>query len=229
MKAFLLRLALATTIMVPVSSAMAADLDPPPPIDDLRPATYDFSIGIFGAANAIDGRYDVCGGCDPDMSGIGYGFGVKAGWDYYSDNFVIGVVGDWMFGGRLADNDDPVEATYLDMNYLATARLRAGFNLDHTLIYLTGGYAAAQMEFGGLVGPASIHDSDTKWTHGWTIGGGIEHAVTDALTVSLEYLYVDLDTTSHTLSDGMGAGGTLDMMYDDIHTIRAGINYRFSL
>lgn len=246
MKAFLLRLALVSTVMVPVTSALAADLDPPPPVEDLRPATYDWtglSIGVFGAANALDGHYDATQICDdpttpavepcplvdPEMSGIGYGFGFKVGADYQMDSFVFGVVGDWQFSDSLADNDDPVEATYLNMNHLATLRARIGIADDRTLIYATGGLAAAEMEFGALVGPASVDDSEAQWAYGFAVGGGIEHAFTDSISVGLEYLYVDLEDTSHFLTDGAAASGNIDMMYDDMHTIRASLNYRFSL
>ena len=246
MKASFLRLALISTLLVPVTSALAADLDPPPPVDDLRPATYDWSgisVGVFGAVSALQGRYDATQICDdpatpavepcpivdPEMSGIGYGFGVKAGADYQIDNFVVGIVGDWTFGDSLADNDDPVEATYMNMPNLATLRGRVGLADDRTLVYATAGIAAAEMEFGALVGPGSVDDSEAKWTYGWTIGLGIEHAFTDSLTFGLEYLYIDLDDTDHFLTDGAGASGTIDMIYEDMHTIRASLNYRFSL
>jgi outer membrane immunogenic protein len=246
MKAFFLRLALVSTVMVPVTSALAADLDPPPPVDDLRPATYDWSgvhVGVFAAANALDGHYDATRDCDdpltvpvetcplidPEMSGIGYGFGAKIGADYQFDNLVVGVVGDWTFGGDLATNDDPSEATYLNMNNLATARLRAGYANGDTLLYVTGGIAAADIEFGALVGPTSVDDSQSEWTYGWAIGGGIEHAVTESLSLNLEYLYIDLADTEHYLSDGAGNAGTIDMYYNDMHTVRAGMSYRFSL
>ena len=238
MNAFLFRLALVSTVLVPVTSALAADLEPPPPVDDLRPATYDWtgiSAGIFGSANAVDGNYDASDACacvatDLEMSGIGYGYGVRAGYDYQWDSFVFGAVGDWQFGvGDLATNDDPVQDTYLRMNNLATARARVGWADDNTLLYATGGFAAADMEFGGAVGPGGVDDSESQWAFGWAVGGGIEHAVTDALSVSLEYLYIDLQDTTHSLSDGAGSGGDVDMMYNDMHTVRAGINYRFSL
>ena len=162
MKSHFLRLALVSTLLVPVTSAMAADLEPPPPVEDLRPATYDWtgvSIGVFGAANAEQGRYvanQICDNpatpvvetCpnDPEMSGMNWGYGVKAGADFqFSNNLVVGIVGDWMFGDQLADNDDPVEATYLNMPNFATLRGRIGFADDRTLIYATAGLAAAEM------------------------------------------------------------------------------------
>jgi outer membrane immunogenic protein len=226
----LLRFACLAAVLLPAASAVAADLEPPPPIDDLRRSTFDISLGVFGTAVAIEGKYDYCVACDPDMSGIGYGGGVKAGFDYKLDNgFLVGVVGDWAWGGRLAKNEDPAQLTWIDMNDLATLRARAGFSNGGATLYLTGGLAAANMEFGAPVGPANVKDTDAQWTTGWTIGGGIEYAISEAITVDLEYLYVNLSDTDHTLSDGAGSGGTVHMKYDDMHTVRAGVSYKFSL
>ena len=237
MKAFLLRLALITAALVPVTSALAADLEAPPPVDDLRPATYDWTgltIGAFAASIAVDGHYDatnICGcvGIDPEMSGIGYGFGVKAGFDYQVDSIVMGIQGDWTFGGEIATNDDPAEATYLNMNNFGTLRARVGVADGNTLLYATGGLAMADMEFGGLVGSISEDVSDAQWAYGWTVGAGIEHAFSDSLTASLEYLYVSIKDTDHTLINSLGEGGDVAMKYNDMHVIRAGLNYRFSL
>ncbi len=210
---------------------MAADLDFAPVFD-----WSGVSLGIFGAAIAIDGHYDAipfCPACtviDPDMSGIGYGFGVKAGLDYQWDNLVLGVAGDWTFAGKIADNEDPAEDTFLNMDNIATLRARAGFADGHTLVYLTGGAAAVEVEFGGQVGaPPGEKIKDKDWSWGWTVGGGIEHAFTDNLTVSLEYLYVDLADTHHTLINSLDEGGDVDMKFNDMHMVRAGLSYRFSL
>lgn len=225
MNAFLIRLAIATTILVPFVPAYAADVDLPP----VRPSIV--SLGVIGGFNAVDGDYDY--GADPEMSGTNWGLGVRAGWDYYGEGgWAVGVVGDWMWGiGDIADNVDPVEATYLDMNYLTTARVRAGWGPDNTLLYVTGGFAAAQMEFGGLVGSnPSVDDSDKDWAYGWTVGGGIEYAVTDNFSVGLEYLYVDLGDTDHSLSNPItGQGGDLSMSYNDFQTVRMSLSYRFGL
>ena len=167
------------------------------------------------------------------MSGIGYGFGVRAGFDYQVDSFVWGIQGDWTFAGEIADNVDPAEATHMSMNNLGTIRARAGVADGNTLLYVTGGLAMAEMEFGSLIGPASQANredvSDAQWAYGWTAGVGIEHAISDSLTASLEYLYIDLEDTEHTLFDSAGVGGTVDMLYNDMHVVRAGLNYRFSL
>lgn len=246
MNKLLLCALLASAAVLPATSSLAADLDvpPPPPVEDLRPSSYDWtgaSIGVFVAANAVDSHYDAtplcddpatpaveaCPVVDPDMSGIGYGVGVRGGFDYQMGDIVLGVMGDWSVNGKIADNDDPAEATYLNMNHLGTLRARAGFGLDNTLIYASAGVAVAQMEFGGAVGPAGVDNSQTDWTTGLALGGGMEHAITDNVSVGIDYMWAKFSATDHILTDGAGAGGHVNNKYNDFHRISAGLNYRF--
>mgnify|MGYP001187279187 FL=1 len=234
MNRFLLGLAVA--IMLPASSAFAADLDVPPP-DNLRPATFDWSgpyLGIFGAAIAVDGTYDAtCTAAVPcavptytdiEHSGIGYAGGILGGWNYQMDSFVMGIEGDWAFGGTVATNDEPGIDTDLSFNNIATLRARAGFALDNTLLYFTGGLAAVDMEFGAVM---SSTESDSAWVYGWTVGGGLEHAFSDRLSGRLEYLYVGLDDADFSMTDA--ALTTLDatQSIDDMHMVRVGLTYNF--
>jgi len=235
MNKFFLRLAFAIAVLLPMPSALAADLDVPPP--DFRPASFDWSgpyVGVFGAAVAVDGTYDgICsnGGlpCAPvpdisnfEHSGIGYAYGILGGWNYQIDSFVLGIEGDWAFGGTVASNDAPTVDTDLSFNNIATLRARAGFALDNTLLYVTGGLAAVDMEFGAVIsGPAD----DSQWVYGWTAGGGLEHAFTPNFSGRIEYLYVGLDDADFTLTNG----NTLDatQTFDDIHMVRVGLTYNF--
>ncbi len=235
MNRFFLRLALAVAMLLPVPSAFAADLDVPPPMDDLRPATFDWSgpyVGVFGAAIAVDGTFGgtctgTCGAptfSDFEHSGIGYAGGVLLGWNYQMDSFVMGIEGDWAFGGTVATNDEPGIDTDLSFNNIATLRARAGFALDNTLLYFTGGLAAVDMEFGAVM---STTESDSQWVYGWTLGGGLEHAFTPSFSGRIEYLYVGLDDADFSMTDA--ALTTLDatQSFDDIHMVRAGLTYNF--
>ena len=234
MNKFFLRLAFAVAVLLPMPSALAADLDVPPP--DLRQASFDWSgpyVGIFGAAVAVDGTYD--GVCNPvclrhqtytdiEHSGIGYAGGILGGWNYQMDTFVFGIEGDWAFGGTVATNDEPTVDTDLSFNNIATLRARAGFALDNTLLYVTGGLAAVDMEFGAVM---STTESDSKWVYGWTAGGGLEHAFSDNFSGRIEYLYVGMDDADFSMTDG--AATTLDATqeFDDIHMVRVGLTYNF--
>jgi outer membrane immunogenic protein len=248
MTKFLLRISLAAAALASVSAAaIAADmLPPPPPPPEMRPATYDWSgpyVGGFVSIVSEEGHYDIfpdCpvvpppGGCpprDPEMSGSGFAGGVLAGWNYDMDGFVMGIEGDWGWGGKIAQNREPAELTTLDLDNIATIRARAGVAFDDTLIYITGGAAFAELTFGGEVGPAggSVHDEDSDWVSGWTIGGGIEHAFTDSLHGRLEYLFVDLDDSNFRLQDPAGFGGSLTQHVDEIHMVRAAVTWNFSI
>lgn len=238
MKLSLLRLALLATVMVPAASALAADLDPPPPIEDLRPATYDWTgiyAGVVGSVVSLDGHYDKIPDrgppVDPEMSGTGYMGGIVAGLNWQMDDFVLGVEADYQFGGEIANNEEPAEMTDFSINGLATVRARAGVVLDSTMLYLTGGVAFLDTEFGGDVGPNnnSVHDSDTAWLTGYAVGGGMEHAFSDSFHGRLEYLYIGAPGASYRLEDPNNFGGDVDMHFNGIHSIRAGLTYNFSL
>ena len=43
---------------------------------------------------------------DIEHSGIGYAYGILGGWNYQMDSFVMGIEGDWAFGGTVATNDE---------------------------------------------------------------------------------------------------------------------------
>jgi outer membrane immunogenic protein len=201
-------------------------------MDDLRPATFDWSgpyVGIFGAAVAVDGEFGGVCSCaavytDLEHSGIGYAAGALAGWNYQIESFVVGFEGDWAFGGTVATNDDPLVLTDLSFNNITTLRARAGFALENTLLYFTGGLAAVDMEFGAVV--VATPDSDSQWAYGWTAGGGLEHAFSQNFSGRIEYLYVSLPDTDYSLTDGVD---TFDatQTFNDIHMVRAGLTYNF--
>ncbi|MFN0191232.1 MAG: outer membrane protein [Aestuariivirga sp.] len=245
MKHHLFRLVLAATALVPVSSAFAADLDPPPPpaVEELRPATYDWSgpyVGAYGSLMFLHGRYGftpdcvppaVCAPVDPEMSGDGFAGGGVAGWNFDMGGMVLGMEGDFGWGGKVGENRDLAERTELSFDHIATIRARAGMAFDDTLVYVTGGAAFANAAFGGEVGPpppgVSASDEDNKWIVGWTAGAGMEHAFADGLTGRIEYLYMDFPDTDFRLEDPNGFGGDIEMDFEGVHQVRAAVTYNF--
>ena len=232
MTRFMLRLTLCMAALAAVNAPMAnaADYEPPPPeVSWTGPYIGAFLMGV-----GVESHYDaVCtnpADCnfDPEMSGITFGGGLLAGFNYeLGDGFLLGVEGDYGWSGKI-DNDDPVEATEMKIRDIATLRARAGyiFNED-TLFYATGGAAWVRATFGGLVGdPANPNRpfiDDTNWTMGWTIGGGIEHAFNERLHARLEYLFTDLDDEEYDLDVG-----TVFLNFEDVHLMRAGLSYNFN-
>jgi outer membrane immunogenic protein len=159
---------------------------------------------------------------DYEHSGIGYAGGLLAGWNYQMDSFVFGIEGDWAFGGTVATNDEPGVDTDISFNNIATLRARTGLAFDNTLVYVTGGLAAVDMEFGAFM---VSQQSDSQWVYGWTVGGGLEHAFTPNFSGRIEYLYVDLEDSDYSMTDGNTFDAT--QSFNDIHMVRAGLTYNF--
>lgn len=90
--------------------------------------------------------------------------GGHLGVNWQWNNFVLGVEGD----GSWVDFG-PIDS-------VETIRARGGFAFDRFLVYGTGG--AAFQDFDDL---------------GWVAGGGGEFALTDFVTVGVEYLHYDFD------------------------------------
>lgn len=115
---------------------------------------------------------------------VGYGFGdgdiddgvlvgAHAGYNWQFNQFVVGAEGD---------------ATWTDWgstDSTASLRLRGGFAIDRLLAYGTAGVA--------------FQDFDDT---GWVAGAGVEYALTNNLSVGLEYLHYDFDSDSSNVVRG---------------------------
>jgi outer membrane immunogenic protein len=156
-------------------------------------------------------------------------------------------------------------------DWFATARLRVGYAFDRVLVYATGGLAftdggnsnngffgvtnGSQLPLAFYVSPAAAvfgatvgngrgffgnkGNNDT----GWVIGGGVEYAWTNNLTVKLEGLWVSMDSNSNN-NFGFGNGivgvsntgapirsnaffGGNSSKDNEFFVARIGINYKF--
>lgn len=117
------------------------------------------------------------------------------------------------------------------LDWLGTARLRAGVGFDRVLVYATGGLA-----FGNPDNRLTftVPALATTWTGrddtvraGWTVGGGVEFAWTDNLTVRAEYLYYDLGRQTVT-ARAPGAAQTISYRFNNSGQIgRVGVSFKF--
>jgi outer membrane immunogenic protein len=91
----------------------------------------------------------------------------------------------------------------IDGLLLATARL--GHARDRWLGYVKGGYASVTIESrqfaAGTVLPFAVPFEAEGRTrerhHGWTLGAGVEYAVTDNIILGLEYNFIDIGQETH--------------------------------
>jgi outer membrane immunogenic protein len=215
--------ALATVTMMGVANA--ADIARRQPMPMNAPAYYapynwtGFYVGINGGGGwgssewtslvGSTGSFDVSGGL----------VGGTIGYNWQLGQWVFGLEGDidWSdIRGSTSSGACAGTSCETRNNWLGTGRARIGYAFDRFLPYVTGGVA-----FGDVKASAAGFGSTTDTNAGWTLGGGIEAAIAGPWTAKVEYLYVDLGSTS--------CSGCLLSTNVDFHAniVRGGINYRF--
>ncbi len=104
-------------------------------------------------------------------------------------------------------------------SYFGTLRGRLGYAWNRVLPYVTGGLAYGNVKYGDGLGSGSTAKA------GWTIGGGMEFAMSGPWSAKIEYLYADLGTAS--CGTGVcAAASPVDVKFT-ASVLRGGINYRF--
>jgi outer membrane immunogenic protein len=90
------------------------------------------------------------------------------------------------------------------------------------LIFAAGGYAGGDVNGRFNDTTTGLIYSNSGWQNGWAIGGGIEYAFTNNISVKGEYLFSQLGSRTY-------FAGTPDVVKTglDVSTIKAGINYKF--
>jgi len=122
----------------------------------------------------------------------------------------------------------PNAPTSTRIKWDGAARLRIGYAFDRFLPYIAGGVAGADFRWRPFYPiDLSVPHDVTMW--GWTIGAGLEYAITDNLIARVEYRYTDygdktkLDYKPTAIADG-GYNDTANLKTNDI---RVGIAYKF--
>jgi outer membrane immunogenic protein len=230
MRTYALSSALAATALCFAAPALASDLGMPA---ELRPSTFDISLGVFGAGTSV--KSDYVGTANEfsefpyvisgNLDGTAYGLGLRGSVDYGTGGWIVGLVGDWTFGGQVAEDD--YYSMKLQMPNLGTLRARAGGTYGSALFYLTGGLAQAQTEL--EVDWVGSNESQSTWTKGWTVGAGVDYALTEAVSIGAEYLYIGLDDVEYTITDLYGQKYHFEQDLDGIHSFRLGVNYTFQI
>jgi outer membrane immunogenic protein len=147
-------------------------------------------------------------GLDANTSFVG---GATAGYNHQFGNIVAGVEGDYNFAG-IEEKNPLVKAS---LSSFGTLRGRLGIAFDRALVYGTGGYAIGS----GNLNVLGLKDNKTH--QGYVLGGGIEYAVTQNVSLKGEYLYMPLAKQRY-----FSGGGGFDAGLNT-NIVRGGLNYRF--
>ena len=111
-------------------------------------------------------------------------------------------------------------------NIQGSIRGRLGIAFDRALFYATGGaaFGSLQNSYVNTFNGASDYYSLTRV--GYTVGGGIEYAFTNNLSVRVEYRFTDFGTVNDTLGNAT-AGGVNVRHRETDNRVQGGISYKF--
>lgn len=217
----LLSVGVAVTALLAAASAFAADLPyrkappayfaPPPPVFTWT----GFYVGVNGGGSFGDftnGGKTLFGSASGGMVGGTIGYNLQ-----YSQ-YVFGIEADldWadVNGSKTFANPLTTKST---VDAFGTIRARAGYSIDRALLFVTGGYAGADVSAKVSNGIVSL--SDSQYMNGWVIGAGVEYAFTNNISAKAEYLYSQLGPNNY-FNNAISSGVNLN-------TVRVGLNYHF--
>ena len=198
--------------------------------------------------------------------------GLQAGYNFQSGKFLAGIEADFQMSGQNGGGSFTTNVLLLGpgietqtgtdserISWFGTLRGRLGITFDRWLVYSTGGLAYGRVTNDGSATVTGFFcPSNTpptlaacplsSWSSssinaGWTVGGGIEAALSNSWSIKAEYLYVDLGTVNTNFTtlpmcagfesggggacSGEAAGtGTIGGRVT-VNILRAGLNYKF--
>ncbi len=226
------RVILATTVVCAASAlglppARAADLPsryyaPQAPYYDPVP-TFAWS-GFYAGGNGqlgIGSYTSAARSFGTPFGGLG---GATVGYNYQQGKLLVGAEGDIAFGSISGSNGGYNTSTSAATHGLGTARVRVGYVWDRALLYVTGGYAGAQLngKLNDFNGSPNLQLEQSHYLNGFAVGLGVEYALTTKVSVKGEYLFTGFGSSNY-------FGGTRDStsLGQNVNLLRAGVNYHF--
>lgn len=199
-------------------------------------------IGGVQSSSSVSDIDDWNAGATYDHEITGFASGVQIAYDIARCNTLIGFVADATFlnadKSGIYDEDDEYKSS---IEWMSTVRLRAGVALDNLYLYATGGIAFA--DFNNRMRDTFEVDATEQYPSwkgdssriGWTVGAGLEYALSSRLTLMTEVLYADFgsnDATGYYREFDDGGNIENEVAYrarfsDEVVVAKIGLSYRF--
>ena len=193
-----------------------------------RWAGFYAGVNLGGGLSHVHTPTSTIAGGEADLNGAGFAGGGHLGYNMVLfSNWIVGIEGDIGYLGirrSYADwaNTGAPGALYqpgVDTNWYGTVRGRIGTSTGPAFLYVTGGFAAVNVE-NSITGGAGTFSIDGTRT-GWTFGGGIETELGANWSARLESLYIDVGSDTVTAPNG-----TVEFK-NRFQVVRAGLSYKF--
>ena len=193
----------------------------------------DFTVPPITA----DGGHDISGFLAGGQVGFNwqagawvFGIEAQASWTNADGSHSSGALGGTCFPGGLIAGGTTCST---EMNWLGSVAGRVGYAFNNVLLYAKGGFAFANEDYvifdtatGGLGLLATTATDETRT--GWMVGAGLEYGFTPNWSFKIEYNYMDFGTDNFVMFDPILDVTLNKEIHQQIHVVKAGINYRFN-
>jgi outer membrane immunogenic protein len=209
--------------LLPASAADIPAAPPPPP----PPPLFTWAGLYLGAQIGYGWGTDTVTqhpfGFGTNFTPNGVVGGGYAGYNFQFNQLVLGLEGDVEGTGisRTFSPGGPVYNTSIPAQ--GSIRARLGVAFDRVLLYATGG-----AEFAGFRTTVSgiFSDQSSQTRTGWTVGGGLEYAITPNWLLRAEYRYADFGSFTQATPFTFGPGSSVSH-HETENAVRAGVSYKF--
>jgi opacity protein-like surface antigen len=176
------------------------------------------------------------GTTDPDYAGILAGG--QAGYNFQRGRFVGGVEADAGSSNARGTAPCPVQPLFFscqdNIGALGALTARFGYTWGRALFYAKGGWAFGEVTAGTAVNfvdpgvasppPGAMNVTrSTIWENGWTVGAGMEFALTDRWSAKAEYMHYEFPRYNFIVA----APNTTASAATTGDIVRIGVNYHF--
>jgi outer membrane immunogenic protein len=195
----------AAVVSIAAPAALAADLPAYEPGAEyaapVAPSSTWSGAYVGAQAGYGWGRADNKGGA-PKTHPDGAVIGAYAGYNHQFDAspVVVGVETDLNYNNNEASRQFAGGRVKNELNWSGATRARIGYGMDRVMVYGAAGVAYGEQKVARRVGLVS--GSDSKTAVGYTVGAGVEAAVTDNVTVRGEYRYNDYGSDKFRVGGG---------------------------
>jgi outer membrane immunogenic protein len=177
-----------------------------------------FYLGINGGYGFGNSNWSAAG--TGNFNTNGGLIGGTAGYNWQIGQAVLGLEGDGDWSGISGSTTNSLcpGGCKTSNDWLATVRGRVGYAADRWMPYATAGAAFGDIK-ASIPGFTAVDTTKV----GWTVGAGVEFAISGPWTAKLEYLYVDLGNASCAVC-GPSSPDNVSLKEN---IVRGGVNYRF--
>ncbi|TRD00365.1 porin family protein [Mesorhizobium sp. WSM4303] len=216
------RLTFASALIVLAAPAFAADPMAVPmtePGFDWTGYYAGLQAGYGWGQSDISVTEDAPFAITPDIDGGFVGGHVAGLWQF--DQAVIGAEAELNYSSIDGKAESGLGSIFgTDIKWFGSVNAKAGFAMDRLLVYGVGGVAFAGIETSQVAG-ASF--ASTRTNVGWTVGAGVDYALTDKFIVGAQYRYYDFGSEHYDVPEPFN-----DRDQDvKLNTVGINLSYKF--